>query len=116
MFSLSLTDDNGSVSFAGKNIKVTLLYELKAGENPSDVKVFFINNENKAVQVDATYDSVNECAVFSTDHFSTWFIDASPAPSSSEGGMDMMLIVGIVIAIAAVAGVAAYFLVIKKKA
>ena len=116
VFSLSLTDDNGSVSFAGKNIKVTLPYELKAGESASDVKVFFISNENKAVQVDATYDSVNECAVFSTDHFSTWFIDASPAPSSSDGGMDMMLIVGIVIAIAAVAGVAAYFLVIKKKA
>ena len=74
--------------------------------------MFFIDNENKAVQVDATYDADNQCAVFYTDHFSNWFVDVIPA--STEGGSDMDLgpILGIVIG-GLVAAVAVVFFLMK---
>ena len=84
---------------------------VSEGENASDVKVFFIDGGNKAVQVDAHYDAESKCAVFETDHFSTWFVDATPSDESgsSSGGSGLILIVVAVCAIA-IAAVALFFL------
>ena len=50
------SDSNGAISFAGKAIKVSLPYKLQDGEKASNVKVFFINENNQAVEVDAEYE------------------------------------------------------------
>ncbi|MBO4503088.1 MAG: hypothetical protein J5707_05525, partial [Candidatus Methanomethylophilus sp.] len=101
--------------FGDSKIKVTLPYQLKAGENANSIRVVCLSG-TAPEYFDATYDATTQTASFYTSHCSLFAVVPIPASPSSDGGMDMMLIVGIVIAIAAVAGVAAYFLVIKKKA
>ena len=115
VFSLSLTDDNGAISFNGKSITVSLPYVLKDGESASDVKVFFINASNQAEQVDARYDADTKCAVFTTDHFSTWYVDVVPDDSPSGGGPGIGAIIGIVVAVIAVAAVVAVVVMKKTK-
>ena len=105
VFSLSLSDNSGMIPFTGKNIKVSLPYTLKDGENASDVKVFYIDANNKAVKVSATYDADGKCAVFETDHFSNWYVDVVP---DAPAGNNIGLIVGIIIAVVAVVGVGAF--------
>ena len=117
VFNLSLSDSNGKVTFAGKNVTVTLPYVLKDGESASDVKVFYIDDSNVVHEVVATYDANAKNVTFSTDHFSTWYIDASSSGSSSSGGGSSIgLIIGIVVAVVVVAAVVGVVVVKKKKA
>lgn len=115
VYSLSLSDSNGAISFTGSKIKVSLPYSLKDGENASDVKVFYLDGNN-VIQVDATYDSDLKCAVFETDHFSNWFVDVVPEESpSSGGGSNIGLIIGIIVAVVLLAGVGVFVFVKKSK-
>ena len=66
--------------------------------------MFYIDG-NKAVKVSATYDADTKCAVFETDHFSNWYVDATAEPSSS--GFPWWII-GVIVAVVAVAGVAVF--------
>jgi hypothetical protein len=117
VFSLSLTDSNGKVTFTGKNVTVTLPYVLKSGESASDVKLFYIDDSNVIHEVVATYDEASKTVTFSTDHFSYWYIDAtSSGSSSSGGGSSIGLIIGIVVAVIAVAAIVGVVVVKKKKA
>jgi len=102
VFTLSLTDSNGAISFTGKSIRVSLPYKLQDGENASNVKVFYIDENNKAVEVEAEYDGETQCAVFETDHFSTWYVDATGS-SGSGGGSNIGLIIGIIVGVLVVA-------------
>ena len=111
VYTLSLTDSNGAISFTGKAIKVSLPYKLQDGEKASNVKVFYIDENNKAVEVDAEYDEQAQCAVFSTDHFSTWYVDATS--SGSGGGSNVGLIVGIIVGVLLVAAVVAVVVLVK---
>ena len=114
VFSLDLKDGNGNaITFTGTKVKVSLPYALKDGENADRICMYYIDAENKAVRVDATYDSASMCVVFETDHFSTWFVDFD-APASSGGGNNTMIIVGVVIAIAAVLGIFGYLIITGK--
>ena len=114
VFSLDLKDGNGNaITFTGTKVKVSLPYALKDGENADRICMYYIDAENKAVRVDATYDSASMCVVFETDHFSTWFVDFD-APASSGGGNNTMIIVGVVIAIAAVLGILGYLIMTGK--
>ena len=108
-------NDSALSDFGTNKIKVTLPYQLKAGENANSIRVVCLSG-TAPEYFDATYDATTQTVSFYTSHCSLFAVVPIPASPSSDGGMDMMLIVGIVIAIAAVAGVAAYFLVIKKKA
>jgi|GEM_PF-6199027 len=102
VFSLNLSDSNGAVTFVGNKIKVTLPYELKAGENPKHVQVFYIDGD-KAVGVDSEYDEGKGTVTFETDHFSTWFVD-TVEPESNGGGFPIW-IVAVIIVIAALVAV-----------
>ena len=116
VFSLSLTDNNGAISFTGKKIKVSLPYTLKEGESASDVKVFYLDANNNPVAVDeVTYDSTLKCAVFETDHFSNWYVDVVPDDSPSSGGSNIGLIIGIVIGVIVLAGVGVFVFMKKGK-
>ncbi|MBO6084547.1 MAG: InlB B-repeat-containing protein, partial [Candidatus Methanomethylophilaceae archaeon] len=110
VFSLSLSDANGAVSFSGKKIKVALPYTLKEGESASDVKVFCINGE-ELEEFDATYDADRKVAVFETEHFSDWFVDIVESPSGS--GSNVGLIVGIIVGVLVIAAVIAVVVLVK---
>ena len=112
VYSLSLSDSNGNISFAGKTVKVSLPYVLKDGESASDVKVFFINGD-QLVEYDATYDSDKKVAVFETDHFSDWFVDVVESPSGSGGGSNIGLIIGIIVGVLVVAAVVTVVVLVK---
>jgi uncharacterized repeat protein (TIGR02543 family) len=112
VYSLSLSDSNGNISFAGKTVKVSLPYVLKDGESASDVKVFFINGD-QLVEYDATYDSDKKVAVFETDHFSDWFVDVVESPSGSGGGSNVGLIVGIIVGVLVVAAIVTVVILVK---
>ena len=112
VYSLSLSDSNGNISFAGKTVKVSLPYVLKDGESASDVKVFFINGD-QLVEYDATYDSDKKVAVFETDHFSDWFVDVVESPSGSGGGSNVGLIVGIIVGVLVVAAIVTVVVLVK---
>ena len=112
VYSLDLSDSSGKISFNGNKVKVSLPYELAAGDDPNNVKVFFIDGEN-LVQYDATYDSDKKVAVFEADHFSDWFVDVVE-PSGNNGGGFPIWIVFVIIAVVAVAGAGAFFLTKKK--
>ena len=111
VYSLSLSDSNGNISFAGKTVKVSLPYVLKDGDSASDVKVFFINGD-QLVEYDATYDSDKKVAVFETEHFSEWFVDAEDSPSGS-GGSHVGLIVGIIVGVLVVAAIVTVVILVK---
>jgi len=104
VYSLDLSDSNGSITFAGKKIKVSLPYTLAAGENADNVKVFCINGENLE-EFDATYDSEKKVAIFETEHFSDWFVDVVESPSGNNGGGFPIWIVAVIVVIAALVAV-----------
>ena len=85
--------------------------------NNYNIKVFYIDDSNVIHEVVATYDANAKNVTFSTDHFSTWYIDAtSSGSSSSGGGSSIGLIIGIVVAVIAVAAIVGVVVVKKKKA
>ena len=111
VYSLNLSDSNGAISFVGKKIKVSLPYELPEGKSADNVKVYYINGETLE-EFDATYDADRKVAVFETEHFSEWFVDAADSPSGS-GGSNVGLIVGIIVGVLLVAAVVAVVVLVK---
>ena len=111
VYSLNLSDSNGAISFVGKKIKVSLPYELPAGKSADSVKVYYINGESLE-EFDATYDADRKVAVFETEHFSEWFVDAEDSPSGS-GGSHVGLIVGIIVGVLLVAAVVTVVVLVK---
>ena len=89
------------MTFVGSKIRVTLPYELKDGEKASNVRMFFIDANNEAVEVEASYDEQTKCVQFETDHFSTWYVDATS--SGSGGGSNVGLIIGIIVGVLVIA-------------
>ncbi len=78
-------------------------YTLKDGEDASKIQVFYIDSENKAVKVDASYDADSKCVVFSTDHFSTWYVDFDTStPGGGSGNMTLIIVAVVIVAIVAV--------------
>ena len=110
VYSLSLNDTSGKVTFTGKSIKVSLPYTLKDGESASDVKVFYIDDNNELHEVEAKYDTATGCAVFETDHFSNWFVDVVPSDSGSN---NLGLIIGVIVGVLVIGAIVA-FVVLKK--
>ena len=111
VYSLNLSDSNGAISFVGKKVKVALPYELPAGKSADSVKVYYINGESLE-EFDATYDADRKVAVFETEHFSEWFVDAEDSPSGS-GGSHVGLIVGIIVGVLLVAAVVTVVVLVK---
>ncbi len=81
-------------------------YSLKDGEDASKIQIFYIDSGNKAVEVDASYDADSKCVVFSTDHFSTWYVDFDTYSGGGSGSGNMTLIIVAVVIVATIAVVA----------
>jgi hypothetical protein len=55
-------------------ITISIPYKLKAGEKASGIKVYYVDADGNIQQMDAVYDEETQCAIFTTNHLSTYYI------------------------------------------
>lgn len=73
---LKVTSDNKTIStFGGGNVTVSIPYTLKAGENPENIIIYYINAQGIPQAVKASScDKDSGTVVFKTNHFSKYAI------------------------------------------
>lgn len=76
VYELKVVTESGKVitNFDGEEIIVTLAYELSADENIEDLFVYYINDNNELIDMNATYSNENSYFEFTTNHFSNFAI------------------------------------------
>ena len=68
----SLKDGDEKVSSFDGSLTISIPYELKAGENPNGIVVWYLDENGNPTQIEAVYR--NGSAVFSTNHFSYYAV------------------------------------------
>lgn len=72
----------------GEKVKVTVNYELKPGEDPDKIVVYYINDEGRLEVVnDCIYDAATGKVTFETDHFSKYAVKQSKVTFSDIAGV-----------------------------
>lgn len=61
-------------SFGGSSLSISLPYTLKAGEDKSNVAVWYLNDAGKLEQMACTYDKTTGLATFTTTHLSKYIV------------------------------------------
>ena len=112
--------DDGMISELGGIATISMPYVLKDGENPDDIRVYYIGSDHNIEMFECTYS--DGYVTFETTHFSPYFATSEDISveqdgdgsggddsdgSGSEGGSNTMLYVGIVAAVIVVIAVAA---------
>lgn len=67
-----LDSEKNNVDFNGGKVKIRIPYTLAAGESPTDIGVWYINDAGEPTSIKATY--VDGFAVFETEHFSYYAV------------------------------------------
>ena len=109
VFELSANAGDQSVHELGGDVVITLPYTLSEGENPDDIRVFYLDDDGGLHVRTTTYDTVTHTISFVTDHFSYYMIGtvADLGDQSQDGGDNTAYyIIAAVVAIAVVAVVA----------
>ncbi|MCL2148076.1 MAG: Ig-like domain-containing protein, partial [Methanomassiliicoccaceae archaeon] len=106
------------VSQLNGSATVTIPYELKAGQDPSKLVVWYLDDNGGVTEYPCTYDPVNKAVTFVTDHFSYYVVvytgtDQSAAGSDGES-MTLYIAIAALVLVALCAG--ALFYVRSKKA
>lgn len=123
VFSLVLTkDDTPYGGEFGAPVKVTVKYTPSEGEDLSSIAVFCVNDDGTfGDECSARYFTEDEQGYleFTVPHFSYWMLSeatgqAGSSESDGDGGA-LPIVIGIVVALAAVAG-AAFFIIRRKNA
>jgi uncharacterized repeat protein (TIGR02543 family) len=101
----------------GDMLTITIPYVLKDGETAENLYIWTFNEATGQLseRTKVTYDAVNQTATFQVAHFSFWALGAFTEPSGGDE-FPILIVAVAAVAILAVAGVAVYFLVLKKKA
>jgi len=97
----------------GGKATVTVPYELREGENPLSITVFFIDDDGTVYKRVTVYDMVNHTITFETDHFSYYVIAEEsafdPVADAEDGGIQWIFYaLAISIAVVAVGAVFAF--------
>lgn len=114
VLSVSATVGEESVHQLGGNVTVTLPYELKEGENPNSVKVYYVDDDGKVTLMVSKYDETTKTVSFETTHFSYYMVGGEPAEDVEDNddtdgsGTDMTMIAGIAVTIIAIICVGAF--------
>ena len=75
VYDISLVSGGKNISsFGGSSITISLPYTLKAGEDPSGVKVWYLNDAGELKQIECTYDEKSGLASFATSHLSYYLV------------------------------------------
>lgn len=121
LYSYTITSGGGSVSQLGGTLTISMPYNLPAGSDPSDVRVYCIGVSGQDLEeFDCTYS--DGYVTFETPHLSAFFatdknlLGDAPATTPSEdddgdeGGSGTMLYIGIVAAVIVVIAAVALML------
>ena len=80
VFDLTLRSSNGAITdFRGGYATVSLPYTLTAGQNPSGVVVYYLDNTGNITPCTTMYDVRSKSAIFTTGHLSLYFVGYDPA-------------------------------------
>jgi hypothetical protein len=72
--------------FGGGLITIALPYTLKAGENASGVAVWYLDDQGNIEKMNSMYDVRTQTAIFTTNHFSKYFVTyEAPVTPSGDG-------------------------------
>ena len=75
VYDISVLSGNKHISsFDGSDITVSLPYTLKAGEDPTGVTVWYLNDSGVLRQMKCTYDKTTGMATFKTPHLSYYAV------------------------------------------
>ncbi|MDD3138460.1 MAG: leucine-rich repeat protein [Lachnospiraceae bacterium] len=76
-----LTVMNGSIQvsdFGGGHATISIPYELKPGENPNSVVIYYLADDDSLKAVRGHYDADSKTVIFKTAHFSSFVIGYNP--------------------------------------
>ena len=80
VFDLTLRSSSGAITdFRGGYATVSLPYTLAAGQNPSGVVVYYLDNTGNITPCTTMYDVRGKSAIFTTGHLSLYFVGYDPA-------------------------------------
>lgn len=122
VFNLSAKSDENEIHELGGTVKITVPYELKEGEDPAKITVWFIDELGNIVKKNSVYNEETKSITFETDHYSLYFIKedisnpdpiAPPKEDDKKSGSNTIYYAAAVIAILAV--VAAALVILRKK-
>ena len=114
VFTLSSKAGEQDIHELGGTVKITVPYELKEGENPEKITVWYVDDLGNIVKKNSAYDSELKSLVFETDHFSFYFIAEDTSVADEEKNDDTLYYVLAAVVIIIVLAAAAYFLHKKK--
>ena len=72
-FSVTINDQKLDQNF-NKAVTVTLPYELKAGENPDGIVIWYVADDGEIEPIAAVYDAETRTVSFSAEHFSFYAV------------------------------------------
>lgn len=120
---LRIASDSGFIHELGGKARITLAHVLPESVDPSDVRVFYIDDDGEKHMMETVYDAVSKMVSFVTPHFSLYMIgtvadaytsgSGSAEPStdieqasekSDDAGISPALCIGIAVAIVAILG------------
>ncbi len=115
VFEFNLKSGEKDIHDLGGTVKVTVPYELKAGEDPNKITVWYIDEEGNPVAMNSVYDPETKSITFETSHFSYYFIaeDTSIPNDKKDDNNTIYYAVAAVIVILIIIALAYYFM--KKK-
>ena len=114
VFTLSSKAGDQDIHELGGTVKITVPYELKAGENPEKITVWYVDDLGNIVKKNSVYDPELKALVFETDHFSFYFIAEDTSAAAAEKNDNTLYYVLAAVIIIIVLAAAAYFLHKKK--
>ena len=114
VFTLSSKAGEQDIHELGGTVKITVPYELKEGENPEKITVWYVDDLGNIVKKNSAYDPELKSLVFETDHFSFYFIAEDTSAADEEKNDNTLYYVLAAVVIIIVLAAAAYFLHKKK--
>lgn len=83
VYDLKVLGSSGTISdFKGGKATVSVPYELKQGENPAQVAVYYINSAGEIEKVNCIYNSSTKTVTFTTGHFSYYAVVVEAAATN----------------------------------
>ena len=88
--------DGQTIHELGGDVNAKLFYQLKAGEDPKKITVYYIDDEGKLTALKTAYDPITSIASFFVDHFSFYLIAEEGLELQNDNGNDgsTMLYIG----------------------
>jgi uncharacterized repeat protein (TIGR02543 family) len=75
VYDIRVETDTGTVIDLNGTLTIYLPYELKPGQSPDGVVVYYVDADGNLVNMQAKYDPVTKMAYFTTTHLSIYIID-----------------------------------------